>query len=31
MPKDEIPRVENEKITDIVKRILYFNQLGSDL
>ena len=31
MPKDEIPRVENEKITDIVERILYFNQLGSDL
>ena len=31
MPKDKIPRVENEKITDIVERILYFNQLGSDL
>ena len=27
MPKDEIPRVENEKITDIVEIILYFNQL----
>ena len=31
MPKDEIPRVENEKITDIVEKIIYFNQLGSDL
>ena len=27
MPKDEVPKVENEKIIDIVKRILYFNQL----
>ena len=34
MFKDELPRVENEKIIDIVERILYFNQLeqqGSDL
>ena len=27
MSKDELPRVENEKIIDIVERILYFNQL----
>ena len=27
MPKDEAPKVENEKIIDIVERILYFNQL----
>ena len=27
MFKDELPRVENEKIIDIVERILYFNQL----
>ena len=33
MSKDELPRVENEKIIDIVETILYFNQLqqGSDL
>ena len=33
MSKDELPRVENENIIDIVETILYFNQLqqGSDL